>query len=96
MSILIQINIVVKYFILTLKCLEHLILAKDNKINYDTFLKDSMDRSYCDTNDGNEKKSEHSNNKSSQNKISSMKFVKFLNTASTFWSKQLCLNKKYE
>jgi hypothetical protein len=31
--------------------------------------------------------------KTSKDKLKTLKIVKFLNTASSFWSKQLCLNK---
>jgi hypothetical protein len=77
--------------------IEKLIMTKENKNNYHTFAKDCDNKSN-DTTDYNEDRPKQDSIKSDNSKgkisrVAPLKFVKFLNTASSFWSKKFCSTK---
>ncbi len=63
---------------------------KDIKTNYHTISKENSVKSSEETGENYEK---NSNSSRSSKKINPMKFAKFLNSASSFWSKKFCLKK---
>lgn len=73
--------------------LANLVDNKENRNNYLT-IKDTEPGVDKDENEFRRRKSDSSQStmtKSSSNIVKPLKFVKFLNVASSFWSKKLCL-----